>query len=95
MSQCTIPIDFGPPHPCAPGTLKGARSMPHPLEQSYNWRTPAIFAIFAAVTCIGVLAHGQGNGWVPALTVVIALWALIVGLIYLRTRAFLIIDGSS
>ena len=68
--------------------------MPHPLEQSYNWRTPVLFASIAAVICIGALAHGQANGWLPALIVVVSLWALIVGLIYLRTRAFLLIDGS-
>jgi hypothetical protein len=34
------------------------------------------------------------TGWVSALLVVVALWALIVGLIYLRTRAYLLINGS-
>ncbi|HVD54206.1 MAG TPA: hypothetical protein VNC13_08495 [Propionibacteriaceae bacterium] len=68
--------------------------MAHPLEQSYNWRTPATFASIAAAICVGVLVHGQVSGWVPALLVVVALWALVVGLIYLRTRAFLLIDGS-
>jgi hypothetical protein len=68
--------------------------MPHPLEQSYNWRTPATFASIAAVICIGALARGQISGWLPALIVVVALWAFVVGLIYLRTRAFLLVDGS-
>src|SRR5512132_3191637 len=68
--------------------------MPHPLELSYNWRTPATFASVAAAICVGALGRSQATGWVPALVVVVALWALIVGLIYLRTRAFLLIDGS-
>jgi hypothetical protein len=68
--------------------------MAHPLELSYNWRTPALFASIAAVICIGALARGRATGWVSALLVVVALWALIVGLIYLRTRAYLLIDGS-
>ena len=68
--------------------------MAHPLEQSYNWRTPATFASIAAAICVGGLVHGQVSGWVPALLVVVTLWALVVGLIYLRTRAFLLIDGS-
>ena len=67
--------------------------MPHPLEQSYNWRTPATVASLAALTCIGLLIHGRVAGWVPALILVIALWALVVGLMYLRTRAFLLVDG--
>jgi hypothetical protein len=68
--------------------------MPHPLELSYNWRTPVMFVSIGAVICVGVLIRGQVSGWVPALVVVVALWALVVGLIYLRTRAFLLIDGS-
>ena len=68
--------------------------MPHPLELSYNWRTPVMFASIAAPICVGVLIRGQVSGWVPALVMVVALWVLIVGLIYLRTRAFLLIDGS-
>ena len=68
--------------------------MPHPLEQSYNWRTPAIVASLAALACIGLLIRGRVSGWVPALVLVIALWVLVVGLMYLRTRAFLLIDGS-
>jgi hypothetical protein len=68
--------------------------MAHPLELSYNWRTPAFIASVAAAICVSALARGQRTGWVPALVVVLALWALIVGLIYLRTRAYLLIDGS-
>jgi hypothetical protein len=68
--------------------------MPHPLELSYNWRTPAIFASVAAAICVSALARGQATGWLAALVVVIALWALIVGLIYVRTRAYLLVDGS-
>jgi hypothetical protein len=68
--------------------------VPHPLEQSYNWRTPATFASIAAVICAGVLARGQVRGWLPALVVVVALWALVVSVIYLRTRAYLMVDGS-
>jgi hypothetical protein len=67
--------------------------VPHPLEQSYNWRTPAIIASLAALACIALLIRGRVAGWAPALILVIALWVLIVGLMYLRTRAFLLIDG--
>jgi hypothetical protein len=68
--------------------------MAHPLELSYNWGTPAFVASVAAAICVGALARGQVTGWVSALVVVVALWALIVGVIYLRTRAYLLIDGS-
>jgi hypothetical protein len=68
--------------------------MPHPLELSYNWRTPVLFASIAAATCVGALARGQAPGWLSALIAVVALWVLIVALIYLRTRAYLMVDGS-
>jgi hypothetical protein len=68
--------------------------MAHPLELSYNWRTPAFIASVAAAICVSALARGQVTGWVSALLVVVALWALIVAVIYLRTRAYLLIDGS-
>jgi hypothetical protein len=68
--------------------------MPHPLELSYNWRTPAFIASVAAAICVSALARGQAPGWLAALLVVVALWALIVGLIYLRTRAYMQVDGS-
>jgi len=67
--------------------------MAHPLELSYNWRTPAFFASVAAAICVGALARARATGWLSAL-VVVALWALLVGLIYLRTRAYLLVDGS-
>jgi hypothetical protein len=68
--------------------------LPHPLEQSYNWRTPTTIASIAALICIGALTRGGVSGWLPALILVVALWAFVVGLIYLRTRAFLLVDGS-
>ena len=68
--------------------------MAHPLELSYNWRTPSFIASVAAAICVGALARSQKTGWVSALVVVLGLWALIVGVIYLRTRAYLLIDGS-
>jgi hypothetical protein len=68
--------------------------MAHPLELSYNWRTPAFMASVAAAICVGALAREQMTGWVSALVLVLGLWALIVGLLYLRTRAYLLIDGS-
>src|SRR5215211_4815075 len=68
--------------------------MPQPLEQSYNWRTPVMFTSLAAMIVVAMLIRGKVSGWLPALVVVVALWTLAVGLFYLRTRAFLMIDGS-
>jgi hypothetical protein len=68
--------------------------VPHPLEHSYNWRTPTVFGSLAALICVGVLARSTVPGRLPALVVVVMLWALIVGVIYLRTRAYLLVDVS-
>jgi hypothetical protein len=68
--------------------------VPHPLEHSYNWRTATVFASLAALICVGVLARNSVPGRLWALVMVVVLWALIVGVIYLRTRAYLLVDGS-
>jgi hypothetical protein len=68
--------------------------MAHPLELSYNWRTPAVFATVGAFICLGVLVRGRVNGWVAAAVVVLLLWAALVGVIFLRTRAYLMVDGD-
>lgn len=66
--------------------------MAHPLEVSYNWRTPVLFASLGAVACLGVLARGRAPGWGPVAVVVVLLWLVFVGLAYLRTRASLMVD---
>jgi hypothetical protein len=66
----------------------------HPFELAYNWQTRACFASIAAAICVGVLARTRVTGWLSALVVVVALWALVVGLIYLRAKAYLLVDGS-
>jgi hypothetical protein len=68
--------------------------MAHPLELSYNWRTPAVFATVGAFICLGVLVRGRVNGWVAAAVVVLLLWAALVGVLFLRTRAYLMVDGD-
>jgi hypothetical protein len=76
------------------GSAEQRSSMPRPLELSYNWRTPLTFASLAAVICVLILLRGRVNGWLPALLVVVGLWALVTALLYLRTRAYLMVDGS-
>ena len=68
--------------------------MAHPLELSYNWRTPAVFATVGAFICLGVLVRGRANGWVAAAVVVLLLWAALVGVLFLRTQAYLMVDGD-
>jgi hypothetical protein len=66
----------------------------HPLALSYNWRTPALFATIGAFICAGAVIRGRVGGWVPAAVLVVVLWAVFIGVLYLRTRAYLLVDGD-
>jgi hypothetical protein len=68
--------------------------MAHPLELSYNWLTPAVFATIGASICLGVVVRGRVNGWVGAAVVVLLLWGALVGVLFLRTRAYLMVDDD-
>ena len=68
--------------------------MAHPLELSYNWQTPALFATVGAFICIGTVVRGRVEGWPAAVAAVAVVWALFIGVLYLRTRAYLLVDGD-
>jgi hypothetical protein len=67
--------------------------MAHPLQLSYQWQLPLTFATVGLVVCVGVLSSGRAPGWVGAATVLVAIWAAFVGLVWVRTRAHLLLDG--
>jgi hypothetical protein len=68
--------------------------MAHPLELSYNWRTPAFLATIGAFICAGAVIRGRVEGWEAAAVLVVLLWTLFLGVLYLRTRAYLLVDGD-
>ena len=68
--------------------------MAHPLDLSYNWRTPAVFATIGAFICAGAVIRGRVEGWAAAAALVVLLWAAFIGVLYLRTRAYLMVDGD-
>ena len=68
--------------------------MASPLELSYNWRTPALFATIGAFICLSVVIRGRVSGWLAAAVLVVLLWVVFVGVLYLRTRAYLMVDGD-
>ena len=74
--------------------VRGGGLMAHPLELSYNWRTPVLFATVGAFVCAAAVIRARMSGWVPALILVLVLWVILVVLIYARTRAYLLADGS-
>lgn len=67
--------------------------MAAPLPLSYNWRAPLVFASVGLVACLGILARGQAVGWVSAGVVLVLAWALYCGVVWLRTRSYLLVEG--
>ena len=68
--------------------------MAAPLELSYNWRAPTFFTTIGAFICLTVLIRGRASGWLAAALLVGLLWVVFIGVLYLRTRAYLLVDGS-
>jgi hypothetical protein len=68
--------------------------MGEPLELSYNWRTPAVIVTLGAVLCLAAVLRGRVDGWLPVAVLVVVVWALFLGVLYLRTRAYLQVDGT-
>ena len=69
--------------------------MAHPLELSYNWRMPVIVTTVGLVLCVGLLFRSEAVGWLSVALVLIGVWALFVVVVYLRTRAYLMVEGST
>lgn len=68
--------------------------MAQPLELSYNWRAPLVFATVGLVACLGILVRGQAVGWLWAAVVLVLCWAAYCGVVWLRTRSYLLVEGS-
>lgn len=68
--------------------------MGQPLTLSYAWQPHVLFSSVGAVICIGALGHSRASGWGTVIAVVVVMWAVVVGLIWARTRAYLRVDGS-
>lgn len=69
--------------------------MAHPLESAYNWRLPVVMSTVGLVLCVGLLARGQVVGWLSAAIVLVACWLLFLGLVWVRTQAYLMVDGDT
>ncbi len=67
--------------------------MAHPLELSYNWQVPVLFSTVGLAICIGVLARGHLSGWLSVCLILAAIWAVFIALVWLRTRAYILVDG--
>ncbi|WP_375424445.1 hypothetical protein [uncultured Friedmanniella sp.] len=68
--------------------------MGQPLVLSYAWQPPALVATAVAALCVAGVARSDAPGRAAVVAVVVALWALVVALIWTRSRAYLRVDGS-
>lgn len=67
--------------------------MAQPLALSYNWRAHLVFASVALIFCLGLLVRGRPVGWVSAGLVLAGCWAVYAVVVWLRTRAYLLVEG--
>jgi hypothetical protein len=68
--------------------------MPRPLELSFESRGPIAVSTGGAVLVILLLSLTGSYGWPAVAGVVAMLWAGYLITVWLRTRAFLMVDGS-
>jgi hypothetical protein len=64
------------------------------LELSYPWKIRLIAGTIGALACVILLAVTATPGWFTVAVFVVFLWLLLVGAVYLRSRAYLSVDGS-
>ncbi len=67
--------------------------MAHPLESSYRWRTPVVVASVGALVTASLVAESQVAGWLAVVLLLLALWLAFLGVVWLRTRSFMMHDG--
>jgi len=68
--------------------------MAHRLELSYNWRLPVMYSSIGLVISAGLLTRGRLPGWWVVLLVLVAMWGVFIALVWLRTQASLMVDGT-
>jgi len=69
--------------------------MAHPLEPSYDWRTPVTLTGLGLVVCVGLLSGSGEKGWLPVAALLVALEAFFLAVVYQRARAYLMVDGPT
>ena len=69
--------------------------MARPLELSYRWQAPVLIASVGLFACVGLVARGRAPGWVGVVGILVALWGMFLGVVWLRTRAHLEVDGTA
>ena len=67
--------------------------MARPLEPSADWRGPVALSTAGAVVVILLLSLTRSYGWIGLTVLVTLLWAGFVVTVWVRTRAFMMVEG--
>jgi len=67
--------------------------MARPLEPSADWRGPVALSTAGAVVVILLLSLTRGYNWIGLTVLVALLWAGFVVTVWVRARAFLMVEG--
>jgi hypothetical protein len=67
--------------------------MATPLEPSADWRGPVALSTAGAVLVILLLSLTRSYGWIGLAVLVALLWAGFLVTVWIRTRAFLMVEG--
>ena len=65
------------------------------LESAYDWRPPVAVSSGLLVVCVGLVAASQAVGWLSAAILLVLGWAAYLGVVWLRTQAYLMVDGDT
>jgi hypothetical protein len=68
--------------------------MARPLEPSADWRGPVALSTAGAVVVILLLSLTRSYGWLGLTVLVALLWAGFLITVWIRTRAYLMVEGS-
>ncbi len=69
--------------------------MARELESAYDWRPPVAISTVALLVCVALLARSQVVGWLSAAIVIALGWAGYLGIVWLRTQAYVLVDGDT
>lgn len=68
--------------------------MAHPLPLNYHWQPPVVVTSVGALLLSGVLIRSDTAGKWSVVTVVLLAWFAFLAVVWVRTRASMMVDGE-
>lgn len=68
--------------------------MAHPLTLNYHWQPPVVITSIGAILLSGVLIRSNTAGKWSVVTVVLLAWLAFLAVVWVRTRASMMVDGE-